>query len=89
MAWWTNTPARKYTEPGEFRVVLQLTGPKVVTVIREIRVTTGIGLVEAKNMADAPPVVVVEKVSEQSAGLIVDLLRRAGARAVATPIEQR
>ena len=87
-AWWTSTPSRKYTEPGKHRVVLQLTGPRVVPVIREIRVTTGLGLLEAKQMADAAPVVLAENLSEQSAELVADRLRRAGARALASPVEE-
>jgi ribosomal protein L7/L12 len=67
-------------------VVLQLPGPNVVLVIRELRRTTGRGLLEAKQLTDDAPVVVVEGLSETSAELVAERLRAAGARALAAPI---
>jgi len=78
-------PAR-FSEPGQHRVVLQVPGPNVVLVIRELRRTRGLGLVEAKQLVDSAPVVVAEGLSEQSAELVADRLRAAGARALAAPI---
>jgi hypothetical protein len=81
----TPAPAR-FSEPGEYRVVLQVTGPKVVLVIRELRRTRHLGLKEAKDLPDAAPVVVADGLSQQSAELVADRLRAAGARALAAPI---
>ena len=78
--------AERFTEPGTHRVVLQVTGSNPIAVIREIRRTRGLGLVEAKQLIDSAPVVVAEGLSEQSAGLVADRLRAAGARALAAPI---
>jgi ribosomal protein L7/L12 len=78
-------PAR-FREPGRHRVVLQVTGPNVILVIREIRRTRGLGLLEAKQLVESAPVVVAEGLSEQSAELVADRLRAAGARALAAPI---
>jgi hypothetical protein len=79
-------PPAKFTEPGEYRVVLQVPGGKVIQVIKQIRETTHLGLVEAKKLIDDAPSVVAEGLSEQSAELVADRLRTAGARAVAAPI---
>lgn len=79
-------PPQRFNEPGEYRVVLQVPGPRPVTVIREIRRIRTLGLLEAKQLVDAAPVVVAEGLSEQSAELVADRLRAAGARALAAPI---
>jgi hypothetical protein len=79
------TPAR-FSEPGQHRVVLQVPGSKPILVIREIRRTRGLGLREAKELVESAPVVVAEGLSEQSAELVADRLRAAGARALAAPI---
>jgi ribosomal protein L7/L12 len=79
------TPTR-FSEPGRHRVVLQVPGPNVIAVIREIRRTRGLGLLEAKQLVESAPVVVAEGLSEQSAELVADRLRAAGARALAAPI---
>ena len=78
-------PAR-FGEAGQHRVVLQVPGPNAVRVLRELRRTRGLSLIEAKQMIDAAPVVVAEGLSEQSAELVADRLRAAGARALAAPI---
>jgi hypothetical protein len=78
-------PAR-FSEPGRHRVVLQVPGPRTVQVILEIRRTRGLGLKEARELVESAPVVVAEGLSEQSAELVADRLRAAGARALAAPI---
>jgi hypothetical protein len=78
-------PAR-FGAPGRHRVVLQVTGPNPILVIREVRRTRGLGLLEAKQLVEAAPVVVAEGLSEESAELVADRLRAAGARALAAPI---
>jgi ribosomal protein L7/L12 len=80
------TGAARFTEVGGHRVVLQVTGSNPIAVIRELRRTRGLGLVEAKQLIDSAPVVVAEGLSEQSAELVADRLRAAGARALAAPI---
>jgi len=80
-----SAPAR-FSEPGGYRVVLQVVGPNVIRVIREIRRTRGLDLLQAKQLVEAAPVVVAEGLSEQSAELVADRLRAAGARALAAPI---
>jgi ribosomal protein L7/L12 len=80
------TAAAEFAEPGEYRVVLQVAGPKLVTVIRELRRTTGKDLAEAKQIVDDAPAVVAEGLSQTSAELVADRLRAAGAMAVAAPI---
>jgi ribosomal protein L7/L12 len=83
----TPTPtSAKFTEPGPYRVVLQVPGGTAIQVIKQIRETTDLGLLEAKKIVDDAPAVVVEGLSEQSAELVADRLRAAGARAVAAPI---
>jgi hypothetical protein len=79
---------QRFSEPGSNRVVLQLPGPNAVMVIREIRRTTGLGLLEAKQLAEEAPVVVVEGLSQTSAELVADRLRAAGGKALAAPIEE-
>jgi hypothetical protein len=81
-----STPAEKFTAAGEHRVVLQLTGTRPVAVIRELRRTTGKSLVDAKQLTDTAPAVVAEGLSEESAELVADRLRAAGAKALAAPI---
>lgn len=78
--------ATRFSQSGRHRVVLQVAGPNLILVIRVIRRTTGLALLEAKQLAESAPVVVVEGLSEQSAELVADRLRAAGARALAAPI---
>ena len=82
----TGRVAARFSRPGEHRVVLQVAGQHPIAVIREIRRTRGIGLLEAKNMVESAPVVVAEGLSEESAELVADRLRAVGARALAAPI---
>jgi hypothetical protein len=89
----TLRPARprvrgEFAEPGEYRVILQVPGSSPITVIREVRRTTGQDLIAAKKIVDGWPAIVVEGLSEQSAELVADRLRQAGAKAMATPIEE-
>jgi len=70
------------TEPGEFQVVLQLTGANPVTVITVITEATGLDFMSASNQAQDAPVVVVSGISEASAERVVERLQEAGAKAV-------
>jgi large subunit ribosomal protein L7/L12 len=67
-------------------VVLQVPGAKQIQVIKQVRITTGLGLTEAKKVIDDAPAVVVEGLSQESAELVADRLRAAGATALAAPI---
>jgi large subunit ribosomal protein L7/L12 len=78
--------AAKFTEAGAYRVVLQLPGNRPVAVIAQLRRTTGRGLLAARELVESAPVVAAEGLSQQSAELVADQLRKAGARAVAAPI---
>lgn len=70
------------TEPGECQVVLQLTGPTPIKVVKVIAQATGLDLRSASNLARDAPVVVVSGISEASAELVVGRLAKAGAKAV-------
>ena len=70
------------TEPGEYQVVLQLTGPKPVTAITVISEATGLDFVTASSLAQDAPAVVVSGISEASAERVVERLEKAGAKAV-------
>ncbi|GAB6903571.1 ribosomal protein L7/L12 [Kineosporia succinea] len=83
------TAAARFTEPGDHRVVLQVAGPSPILVIREIRRTTGLGLMAAKQLVEEAPVIVRENLSEASAALVADHLTKAGARALAAPIGEQ
>ena len=80
------TAEGRFTEPGSYRVVLQLPGPSPVLVIRAVRRTTGIDLFAAQKLVNEAPVIVQEQLSESSAALVVGQLQKAGARAMAAPI---
>ena len=81
-------PPRRYREPGAHRVVLQVPGPRPVAVIREVRRTTGAGLVRANDLVRSAPVVLVDGISAESADRVTECLRGAGARVVAAPVEE-
>ena len=76
----------EFTQPGGHRVILQVPGPQPVLVIREIRRTTGRELPAAKKVVDDWPAIVAEGLNEQSAELVADRLRKAGAKALAAPM---
>src|SRR5947209_5372040 len=50
-------------EQDEFDVVLVTAGEKKINVIKEVRAITNLGLKEAKDLVDAAPKAVLEKVS--------------------------
>ncbi|MBU0996838.1 MAG: 50S ribosomal protein L7/L12 [Firmicutes bacterium] len=65
--------------PKEFDVVLTSVGPSKVAVIKVVRELTGLGLIEAKNVVDAAPKAIKEKVKEDEAKEIAKKLTDAGA----------
>ena len=66
-------------EKSEFDVVLTGVGDKKINVIKEVRAITGLGLKEAKDMADNAPSVVKEAASKDEAEEIKKKLEDAGA----------
>jgi large subunit ribosomal protein L7/L12 len=68
-------------EKTEFTVVLTGIGEKKIQVIKEIRVITGLGLKEAKDLVDGAPKTVKEGIPKQEAADIKAKLEAAGATA--------
>ncbi len=66
-------------EKTEFNVVLKDAGAKKINVIKEIRALTGLGLKEAKAMAEEAGAVVKEGVSKEDAEAAKAALEGAGA----------
>jgi large subunit ribosomal protein L7/L12 len=66
-------------EQAEFDVVLQAAGDKKIQVIKEVRSLTSLGLKEAKDLVDAAPKPVLEKVSKEDAEKAKAQLEAAGA----------
>lgn len=74
--------------PGTCAVVLTDTGRKKINVIKTIREATGLGLKEAKDLADAgdrAPVTVRAGLSPADAAALADALARDGATAHVAP----
>ena len=69
-------------EKTEFDVEITAAGGQKIAVIKVVREVTGLGLKEAKDMVDAAPKVIKEKVSKADAEGIVKKLTEAGATAV-------
>jgi large subunit ribosomal protein L7/L12 len=66
-------------EQDEFDVVLSAAGDKKIQVIKEVRSLTSLGLKEAKDLVDAAPRPVLEKVSKEDAEKAKAQLEAAGA----------
>lgn len=66
-------------EKDEFDVVLESAGPQKIQVIKVVRELTGLGLKEAKDLVDAAPKAVLEKVSKEDAEKAKAKLDEAGA----------
>lgn len=66
-------------DDGHFDVWLMSAGPYRINVVKAIRETTGLGLTEAKNLADAAPTLIREAVSRDHAESMASRLRDAGA----------
>ena len=71
------TPAEE--EQDEFDVILSAAGDKKIQVIKEVRSLTSLGLKEAKDLVDAAPKPVLEKVSKEDAEKAKAQLEAAGA----------
>jgi len=66
-------------EQAEFDVVLDAAGEKKIQVIKEVRTLTSLGLKEAKELVEAAPKPVLERVSKEAAEKAKDSLEAAGA----------
>ncbi|MBA2477822.1 MAG: 50S ribosomal protein L7/L12 [Actinomycetota bacterium] len=68
-------------EQDEFDVVLEEIGEKKIQVIKVVRELTSLGLKEAKDLVEAAPKPVLEKVNKEAADKAKDALEGAGAKA--------
>ncbi len=71
--------AQAEAEQTEFDVILTAPGDKKVQVIKVVREVTGLGLKEAKDVVDAAPKAVKEKISKDEAEALKTKLTDAGA----------
>jgi large subunit ribosomal protein L7/L12 len=66
-------------EQDEFDVVLEAAGEKKIQVIKEVRTLTSLGLKEAKDLVEAAPKPVLERVPKEAAEKAKAALEGAGA----------
>jgi large subunit ribosomal protein L7/L12 len=67
-------------EQDEFDVVLEDGGAQKIAVIKEVRALTSLGLKEAKDLVEAAPKAVLEKVNKETADKAKAQLEGAGAK---------
>ena len=72
-------PAEAEAEQDEFDVILEAAGEKKIQVIKEVRALTSLGLKEAKDLVEAAPKAVLEKVTKEAAEKAKESLEGAGA----------
>ena len=63
----------------EVDVILEAVGDKKIQVIKEVRTLTSLGLKEAKDLVEAAPKAVLEKVTKEAADKAKEALEAAGA----------
>jgi large subunit ribosomal protein L7/L12 len=66
-------------ESDEVDVILEAAGDKKIQVIKEVRTLTSLGLKEAKDLVEAAPKPVLEKVNKEAAAKAREALEAAGA----------
>ena len=66
-------------EQDEFDVILEAAGDKKIQVIKEVRSLTSLGLKEAKDLVEAAPKAVLERVAKDAADKARESLEGAGA----------
>ena len=71
--------AEEVEEQDEFDVILEAAGDKKIQVIKEVRPLTGLGLKEAKDIVDAAPSKILEKVNKETAEKAKTVLEGVGA----------
>ena len=67
-------------ETDDFDVILEDAGDKKIQVIKEVRTLTNLGLKEAKDLVEATPKAVLEKVNKEAADKAKEALEAAGAK---------
>jgi len=67
-------------EKTEFDVVLVEAGANKISVIKEVRAITGLGLKDAKDLVEAAPKPVKEGVAKEEAAKLKEQLEKAGAK---------
>ena len=67
-------------EKSDFDVILEEAGDKKIQVIKEVRTLTNLGLKEAKDLVEATPKPVLEKVNKETADKAKEVLEAAGAK---------
>ncbi|MFF5230015.1 50S ribosomal protein L7/L12 [Dactylosporangium sp. NPDC000521] len=73
-------PVEEKEEQSEFDVVLEGDGGKKIQVIKVVRELTGLGLKEAKDLVEAAPKAVLEKVNKDTADKAKAKLEGEGAK---------
>ena len=71
--------AAEEEEVDEVDVILEAAGDKKIQVIKEVRSLTSLGLKEAKDLVEAAPKAVLEKVTKETADKAREALEGAGA----------
>jgi large subunit ribosomal protein L7/L12 len=71
--------AAEEEESDEVDVILEAAGDKKIQVIKEVRSLTSLGLKEAKDLVEAAPKAVLEKVNKEAANKAREALEAAGA----------
>src|SRR5674476_1624958 len=66
--------AEEVEEQTEFDVILESVGEKKISVIKEVRALTDLGVKEAKDLVEAAPKPVLEKVTEEAAAKALSLI---------------
>ncbi|MSO26527.1 MAG: 50S ribosomal protein L7/L12 [Candidatus Nanopelagicales bacterium] len=66
-------------DQDEFDVILEVAGENKIPVIKEVRALTNLGLKEAKDLVEAAPKAVLEKVNKAAAEKAKAVLEAAGA----------
>ena len=72
--------AEAAVEQDEFDVILEAAGDNKIPVIKEVRALTSLGLKEAKDLVEAAPKAVLEKVTKEAAEKAKEALEGAGAK---------
>ena len=72
--------APEVEEQDEFDVVLEADGGKKIQVIKVVRELTGLGLKEAKDVVEAAPKAILEKVNKENADKAKTKLEAEGAK---------
>jgi large subunit ribosomal protein L7/L12 len=68
------------SDQDEFDVILEDGGAQKIAVIKEVRALTNLGLKEAKDLVEAAPTAVLEKVKKEAAEAAKATLEGAGAK---------